>query len=66
MHTFIDTAAHQPNGLVERRIGLLNKEVRSCLLRSGLPHYLWKNLLPSHALLNRETRLKARNSSSLT
>ena len=72
MHTFTDTAAHQSNGLVERRIGLLNKGVRSCLLRStsGLPHYLWveaylhvanaQNLLPIHALLNRETRLNGK------
>ena len=67
VHTFTDTAAHQAHGLVERRIGLRNKGVRSCLLRFGLPHYLWveaylhvahaQNLLPSHALLNRETRL---------
>ena len=66
MHTFTDTAAHQSKRLVERRMGLLNKGVRSCLLRSGLPHYLWveayvhvahaQNLLPSHAQLNRETR----------
>ena len=70
VHTFTDTAAHQSNGLVERRIGLLNTGVRSCLLRSGLPHYLWieaylhvahaQNLLPSHALLNRETCLKGK------
>ena len=40
VHTFTDTAAHQSNGLVERRIGLLNTVVRSCLLRSGLPHYI--------------------------
>ena len=70
MHTFTDTAAHQSNGLVESRVGLLNKAVRSCLLRSGLPHYLWvevdlhvahaQSLLPSHALLNRETRFQGR------
>ena len=69
-HTFTDTAAHQCNGLVERRIGLLNTGVRSSLLRSGLPHYLWveiylhvdhaQNLLPSHALLNRETHLNGK------
>ena len=66
MYTFTDTAAHQSNGLVERRIGLLNKKVISCLLRCGMPHYLWveaylhvphtQNLLPRHALLNREPR----------
>ena len=78
MHTFTDTAAHQANGLVERRIGLLNKGVRSCLLRSGLPHYLWveaylhvahtQYLLPRHALLNRETCLnrKKRNLADMT
>ena len=70
MHTFTDTVAHRSNGLVERRIGLLNKGVRSCLLRSGLPHYLWgeaylqvahaQNLLPIHAMLNRETRLNGK------
>ena len=70
MHTFTDKAAHQSNALVERRIGLLNKGVRSCLLRSGFPHYLWveaylhiaqaQNLLPSHAFLNRETRLQGK------
>ena len=31
VRTFIDTAAPQSNGLVERRIVLLNKGVRSCL-----------------------------------
>ena len=41
VHTFIDTAAHQSNRLVERPIGLLNTGVRPYLLRSGLPHYLW-------------------------
>ena len=70
VHTFTDTAAHQSNVLVERRIGLLNTGVRSCLLHSGLPHYLSveaylyvahaQNLLPSHALLNRETRLNGK------
>ena len=70
MHTFTDTAIHQSNGLIERRIGLLNTGLRSCLPRSGLPHYLWveaylhvahaQNLLPSHALLNRETRLNGK------
>ena len=70
MNTFTDTAVHQSNGLVERRIGLLNTGVRSCFLRSGLPHYLWveaylhvaqaQNLLPSHALLNRETCLNGK------
>ena len=68
MRTFTDKAAHQSNGLAERRIGLLNKGVRSCLLRSGLPHYLWveaylhvahaQNLLPSHALF--ESRLEGK------
>ena len=61
---------HQSNGLVERLIGLLNTCVRCCLLRSGLAHYLWveaylhvahaQNLLPSHALLNRETLLNGK------
>ena len=41
VHTFTDIAAHQSNGIVERRMGLQNKGVRSCLLRSELPHYLW-------------------------
>ena len=70
VHTFTNTAAHQSNGIVERRIGLLHKGVRSCLLRSGLPHYLCieaylhvahaQKLLPSHALLNCETRLNGK------
>ena len=41
VHTFTDTATYQSNGLVERRIGLLNTGFRSYFLRSGLPHYLW-------------------------
>ena len=46
----------------------MNKGVRSCLLRSGLPYYLWveaylhvahaQSLLPCHALLKSETRLE--------
>ena len=76
VHTFTDTAAHQSNGPVERRIGLLNKGVRSCLLRRGLPHYLWveaylhvaheQNLLPSHALLNHETHLNGKKLADVT
>ena len=70
VQTFTDTATHRSNGIVERRNGLLNKGVRACLLRSGLPHYLWveaylhvaraQNLLPSHAMLNRETSLNGK------
>ena len=70
VHTFTDTAAQQSNGVVERRIGLLKNGVRSCLLRCGLPPYLWVEaylrvahahiLLPSRALLNRETRIEGR------
>ena len=65
VHTFSDTAAHQSNGVAERRIGQLTTGIRSCLLRSCLPHTLWveaamhvahaKNLLPTQTLLNRES-----------
>ena len=41
VHTFSDTAAHQSNGVAERRIGQLTTGIRSCLLRSCLPHHLW-------------------------
>ena len=41
VHTFSDTAAHQSNGVAERRIGLLTTCIRSCLLRNCLPHTLW-------------------------
>ena len=65
VHTFSDTDAHQSNGVAERRIGQLKTGIRSCLLRSCLPHNLWveeavhvahaKNLLPTQTLLNRES-----------
>ena len=65
VHTFSDTAAHQSNGVAERRIGQLKTGIRSCLLRSCLPHHLWveaavhvahaQNLLPTQTLLNRES-----------
>ena len=64
MHTFSDTAAHQSNGVAERRIGQLTAGIRSYLLRRCLPHHLWveaamhvahaQNLLPTQTLLNRE------------
>ena len=40
VNMFTHTAAHLSDGVVEWRIGLLNKEARSCFLRNGLPHYL--------------------------
>ena len=60
VHTFTDRAQHEPNGLVERKIGMLNEAVRAALLASDLPAYLWpevymamchtQNLVPSSAL----------------
>ena len=38
--TLSDTAAHQSNCVAERRIGQLTTGIRSCLLRSCLPHTL--------------------------
>ena len=65
VHTFSDTATHQSNGVAERSIGQLTTGIRSCLLRSCLPHTLWveaamhvahaQNLLPTRTLLNRES-----------
>ena len=65
VQTFSDTAAHQSNGVAERRIGLFTTGIRSCLLRSFLPHHLWveaamhvahaQDLLPTQALLNRKS-----------
>ena len=65
VHTFSDTAAHQSNGVAERRTGQLTTGIRSCLLRSCLPHHLWVEaamhvahaqiLLPSQTFLNRES-----------
>ena len=59
VHTFTDRAQHQSNGLVERKIGKLNESVRSTLLASDLPAYLWpevymamchtQNLVPFNA-----------------
>ena len=63
--TFSDTAAHQSNGVAERRIGQLTTGIRSCLLRTCLPHTSWmeaamhvghaQNLLATQTLLNRES-----------
>ena len=60
MHTFTDRAEHESNGLVERKIGMLNEAVRAALLASDMPAYLWpevymamchtQNLVPSSAL----------------
>ena len=65
VHTFSDTAAHRSNGVAERRIGQLTTGIRSCLLRSCLPHTLWvkaamhvahaQNLRPTQTLLNCES-----------
>ena len=65
VHTFSDTAAHQSNGVAERRIGQLTTGIRSCLLHSCLPHTPWveaamhvahaQNQLPTQTLLNRES-----------
>ena len=60
IHTFTDRAKHDSNGLVERKIGLLNESTRAALLASDLPTYLWpevymamchtQNIVPSSAL----------------
>ena len=65
LHNFTDRAQHESNGLVERKIGMLNEAVRAALLASDLPAYLWpevymtmshtQNLVPSSAL-QRERR----------
>ena len=65
VHTFTDRAQHESNGLVERKIGMLNEAVRAALLANDLPAYLWpevymatchaQNLVPSSAL-QRERR----------
>ena len=65
VHTFSDTAAHQSNGVAERRIGPLTTGIPSCLLRNCPPHTLWVEaamhvahaqiLLPTQTLLNRES-----------
>ena len=65
MHTFTARAQHESNGLVERKIGMLNEAVRVALLASDLPAHLWlevymamchtQNLIPSSAL-QRERR----------
>ena len=70
VHTFSDTAARHSNGVAERRIGQLTTGIRSCLLRSCLPHTLWveaamhvahaQNLLPTLTLLNRESGTTSR------
>ena len=72
VHTFSDTAAHQSNGVEERRIGELTTGIRSCLLRNCLPHNLWveasmhvahaQNLLPTQTLLNRESGTTSKES----
>ena len=41
MHTFTDRAQHESNGLVERKIGMVNEAVRAALLASDLTAYLW-------------------------
>ena len=65
MHTFTGKARHESNGLVERKIGMLDEAVRAALLASDLPAYLWpevymamchiQNLVPCNAL-QRERR----------
>ena len=70
VHTFSDTAAHQSNGVAERRIGQLTTGICACLLRSCLPYHLWKeaamhvahakNLLPTQTLLDRESGTTSR------
>ena len=59
-HTFTATCQHESNGMVERKIGVLNKSVRASLLQAGVPAFLWPeaymcvnhahNLSPSTAL----------------
>ena len=60
IHTFTDRAQHQPNGLVERKIGQLHESTHAALLARVLPAYLWPegymamchthNIVPSGAL----------------
>ena len=44
VHTFPERAQHESNGLVERKIGMLNEAVRATLLASDLPAYLWPSV----------------------
>ena len=70
VHTFLDTATHQSNGVAERRIGQLTTGIRSYLMRSCLTHHLWveaamhvahaQNLLPTQTLLNRESAVSSK------
>ena len=70
VHKFSHTAAHQSNGVAERRIGQLTTGIYSCLLRCCLPHHLWveavmhvahaRNLLPSQTVLNRESGINSK------
>ena len=70
VHTFSDTAMHQSNGVAERRISQLTTGIRSCLLRSCLPHHLWveaamhvahaRILVPTQTLSNRESGTTSR------
>ena len=65
--TFTDSAQHESNGLVKRKIGQLNESTRAALLASDLPAYLWhkvymamchtQNIVPSSAL-QRELKKK--------
>ena len=67
IYTFTDSAQHESNGLVERKIGQLNKSTRAALLASDLPAYLWpevymamchtQNIVPRSAL-QRELKKK--------
>ena len=60
IHTITDTAQHESNGLVERKIGILGESVRAAMTCSNLPAHLspevymamchTQNLTPSSAL----------------
>ena len=70
LHMLSDTAAHQSNGVAERRIGQPITGIRSCLIRNSLPHHMWleaamqvahaQNLLPSQTLLNGESGVNSK------
>ena len=60
IHTIMDTAKHESNGLVERKIGLLGESVHAAMTGANLHARLWpeaymamchaQNLTPSSAL----------------
>ena len=75
VHTFFDTAAHQSNGVAERRIGQLTTGMRSCLLCSCLPNHLWveaamhvahaHDFLPNQTLINCESCVNSKSDNNM-